>query len=737
MNIVIADDSASTVKNLSRSLATISGMVVVATASAEQEAVEFILRKRPDVVLLDMMLAPGSGLSVLRQIRAAGAGCRVLIMTNHAYDGYREECLTAGADGFFDKTKEIPQLLERLAAWLPPSPTNEAQRLRALHEINILDTPEEETFDQIAQLAARLLDAPMALISLVDARRQWFKAQVGLQTRETSRSVAFCAHAIQQSDLFEVCDATRDSRFADNPLVRGEPHMRAYLGAPLVLPGGEAIGTLCVADRRARDFDDVQRMTLRILSRTVVNELVLRRRLVELEQEIVHRREAEARIMHLATRDPLTGLPNRAALVDRLKQGIKIAGRDQHRLGFLFLDLDRFKLINDALGHDVGDVLLQQVGERLSATLRDADAVARLGGDEFAVILQKIEELEDAEVVAAKLIQALRAPVMARGHQLIVECSIGMAVYPDHGQESETLLRHADLAMYQAKKLEGGQCCLYSPTLNEQAVERMTLEQDLRRALANGELVVHFQPQISLADGDISGAEALVRWKHPRLGLLGSDRFVPLAEETGLIWELGQQVMDLALRQVARWHEAGLLLPRIAVNVSPSQLRSDLADSVAYLLKKHALPAQCLELEITESGLTADGPQVRELLLRLREIGVNLSVDDFGVGYSSLALLRHLPLTTLKIDRSFVTELPHNQQDLAIVDAMVKLSRSLHLRVVAEGVEAEAQIGVLRLLGCDDMQGYHLCRPLDTDACTAWLGNCRRRFGPRPPPENR
>ncbi len=401
-------------------------------------------------------------------------------------------------------------------------------------------------------------------------------------------------------------------------------------------------------------------------------------------------------------------------------------------MGFLFIDLDRFKLINDTLGHDVGDGLLQQVGERLSNALRDSDAVARLGGDEFAVILQKIEDPEDAELVAAKLIQALRAPIVVRGHQLNVECSIGMAVYPEHGEESEILLRHADLAMYQAKKSGGNQCWLYSPTMNERAVERMTLEQDLRQALTSDELVVHYQPQVTLAGSAISGLEALVRWQHPRLGLLGPDRFIPLAEETGLIWELGQKVLGMALAQAKAWHGAGLPLPRIAVNVSPAQLRPELSQVVARLLHQHDFPAECLELEITESGLTADGPQVLDLLLRLRDLGVSLSVDDFGVGYSSLALLRHLPLTTLKIDRSFVTELPYNRQDLAIVDTVVKLSRSLNLRVVAEGVEQEAQSDILHELGCDDIQGYHISRPMDIEACGAWIGAAHRRFAPMP-----
>lgn len=721
MNIVVVEDSSLVLDKLIEILGSYPGLHVTGHARGEEEACTLIAASRPDVVLLDLTLAPGSGLNVLKRIRAAGHGTRVLVLTNQPVDPYRQLCLDAGADGFFEKCCDLAELLAQLASWMPPLPVNEKQRQRALDRLHILDTPEEEAFDAIARLAAAVVDVPIALVSLVDANRQWFKSRVGIDVCETSRSTAFCAHAIVGGDLLEIEDACRDPRFADNPLVRGEPHIRFYAGMPLVLPGGEAIGTLCVIDQVPRRLDATQRMVLEVLARNVVTELELRQRILELEAEVVRRHEAEVRIMHLATRDPLTGLPNRAALMDRLHQGLKTANRDLGQLAVLFMDLDRFKLINDTLGHDIGDALLQVTAERLSHVLRESDTVARLGGDEFALILPALHHATEAELIARKVIAAIEQPMTLNGHTVQVGCSIGLAVYPEHGDSADTLLRHADLSMYQAKELGGNQYQLFSEHMNTRAVERMMLESELRNAIENGELELYYQPQVRLSDDALTGLEALVRWNHPRLGLLAPDRFIPLAEDTGLIWELGLSVLEMAIAQVAAWSREGLDVPRVAVNVSPAQLREGLAGAVADALGRHGVAAGRIELELTESALTADGPAVIGLLQTLRNMGLAIAVDDFGVGYSSLALLRRLPITTLKIDRSFVSDLASNNQDVAIVEAVITMANSMGLRTVAEGVEEGAQNVALRVLGCDDAQGYLYSKPAKASVATTWL----------------
>ncbi|OYX29543.1 MAG: response regulator receiver protein [Hydrogenophilales bacterium 32-62-9] len=721
MKIVVVEDSSLVLDNLIEILSSYPGLSVIGHARGEDEAYALILSSTPDVVLLDLELSPGSGIKLLKRIRAAGLPTRVLVFTNQPADPYQKLCLEAGADAYFEKSGDLNDLLLRLAQWMPPLPINEKLRLRALNRLDILDTPDEAVFSAITRLAAAVVEAPIALISLVDAERQWFKARVGLDIRETSRTVSFCAHALVNGELLEIEDASLDERFADNPVVRGEAGIRFYAGMPLVLPGGEVVGTLCVVDRVPRKLNATQRMTLEVLARNVVTELELRDRIRVLETEVALRHEAEIRIMHLATRDPLTGLPNRAALMDRLQHGLKSAKRDQTQLGVLFLDLDRFKWTNDTLGHDVGDALLQVIAERLTALLRESDTVARLGGDEFAILLPALHHADEAVQVAQKIINAIAQPMNLKGHSVQVGCSAGVAVYPLQGETEDTLLRHADLSMYHAKELGGNQYQVFSDEMNVRALERMTLETDLRLAIESGQLEMYYQPQVRLVDQELTGLEALVRWNHPRLGFLPPDRFIPLAEDSGLIWALGLEVLDQAVAQIAEWMRQGLQVPRVAVNVSPAQLRDGLLDAVVATLRKHDVPAAMLELELTESALTSDGPAVLGLLQSLRDMGVAIAVDDFGVGYSSLALLRRLPITTLKIDRSFVSELASNHQDIAIVEAVITMANSMGLRTVAEGVEEQAQDVALRVLGCNDAQGYLYSKPAAVAVATSWL----------------
>jgi diguanylate cyclase len=436
-------------------------------------------------------------------------------------------------------------------------------------------------------------------------------------------------------------------------------------------------------------------------------------------------------IQRQALSDALTGLPNRTLLRDRIGQAIRQADRELVPAALLLIDLDRFKEINDTLGHDLGDQLLVQVGRRLSATLRQVDTVARLGGDEFAVLLPRVETADGALTVARKLQSSLEEPFALDGLTLDVEASIGVALYPDHGRDPEELLQHADIAMYTAKELHAG-FVTFDPRQDQHSPRRLALLGELRRALEHRQLLLHYQPKVDAHSGRVLGAEALVRWQHPEHGRISPDEFIPLAERTGIIGPLTSYVMDAALRQCRQWHQAGHELS-VAVNVSArSLLDLHFPDEVGALLARHQVPAELLVVELTESAIMADPVRALEVVGRLNAMGVQLSIDDFGTGYSSLAYLRSLPVHELKIDRSFVSKMISDASDAVIVHSTVDLGRNLGLRVVAEGVEDALTLQQLGLLGCHAVQGYHISRPISADDLMTWVNE--RAAGPAPPP---
>jgi diguanylate cyclase len=423
---------------------------------------------------------------------------------------------------------------------------------------------------------------------------------------------------------------------------------------------------------------------------------------------------------HQATHDDLTGLPNRTLLRDRIAQATRQADRELVPAALLLLDLDRFKEVNDTLGHHYGDQLLIQVGQRLQAALRDVDTVARLGGDEFAVLLPRIETAEGAVAVARKLQAALEEPFVLEGLSLDMEASIGLAVYPEHGSDPDELLQHADIAMYVAKETHAG-FVLFDPTQDQHSPRRLALLGELRRAIDQQQLVLHYQPKVDAHSGAVLGVEALVRWQHPALGLLPPNDFIPLAERTGLIGPLTRYVLDAALHQCHWWRQTGHELA-VAVNVSArSLLDLHFPDQVAGLLARWELPARLLLVEITESTIMADPTHALEILGRLNMMGVQVAIDDFGTGYSSMAHLKTLPVHELKVDRSFVSQMTSSTSDAVIVRSTVDLGRNLGLRVVAEGVEDLATWQELDALGCDAIQGYYTSRPMPPNDLIAWL----------------
>jgi diguanylate cyclase (GGDEF)-like protein/PAS domain S-box-containing protein len=443
-------------------------------------------------------------------------------------------------------------------------------------------------------------------------------------------------------------------------------------------------------------------------------------------QDVSERKRSEEQIQFHAYHDALTGLPNRLLLQDRLTQALAYAQRRRGTLALLFLDLDQFKLVNDSLGHAVGDRLLRAVGERLRDAVRVEDTVARVGGDEFLVLLPHLASSDDAPPMAEKLLASLVTPFLVDGHELFVTASIGVALFPGDGRDPETLLRNADTAMYFAKESGRNNYQLCTRALTARAVERVSLERELRRALERGELFLVYQPQLHLATGRVVGAEALVRWQHPQRGLVLPATFIPVAEESRLIVPLGAWVLDHACRQLRGWRDAGFDNLRLSVNLSGRQLpQQDLTTMVKGALLTHGIPPELLELEITESVAMQNVEWTQGLLRALRRLGVRLAIDDFGTGHSSLGYLRHFPLSTLKIDRSFVEDIGRDPIDESIVRAVITLGHSVRLTVVAEGIGNEQQLTFLREAGCDEGQGYLFSEPLAADELAEQLAGDR------------
>ena len=435
---------------------------------------------------------------------------------------------------------------------------------------------------------------------------------------------------------------------------------------------------------------------------------VMRARILRSNQELI---DALGTIQEMATHDSLTGLRNRLSIGDALEHAVNKGRRTGDSHAVLFIDLDGFKPVNDTLGHAAGDHLLREIAHRLRSRVRESDIVARLGGDEFVVMVDPVIDRQGLRALAAKLLAVIGEPVALHGGDVTVTASIGIAVFPDDGNEATTLLANADIAMYRAKELGRNRVCEYTPDLGENLVERFELERGMRDALRNGEFVLHYQPKVEFASGCMLGVEALIRWVHPALGMIGPDRFVPIAESNNFIVPLGRWVIEQACRQASAWRQAGLPRIPIAVNLSTNQLVDPtIIDFVSTTLRATGADPAMIEFEITETSLMTNMADTIPILEALRGLGVRLAIDDFGTGYSSLSYLKELPVDVLKIDRTFVRHLPHNRDDLAITRAVIAMAHGLSMKVVAEGVEAQPQFDSLNAEGCDQFQGFY-CRP--------------------------
>lgn len=653
------------------------------------------------------------------------------------------------------------------------SSAHETLRLAKLQDYNILDTPSESAYDDIAKLAAHICQTPVALVSLVDAKRQWFKSSVGLDESETPRNVAFCSHTVQRKAVMVVEDTCQSLLFKDNPLVLGPPNIRFYAGAPLITPDGYAMGSLCVIDYKPRTLSTEQLEGLKRLSRQVVAQMELSykatqlhsysehlearvkertskltvalQRLLKAQSMLVKR---EAALRHSSLHDPLTGLPNRSYFLQRLSQAIQLNSRQpSHLYAVLFIDLDNFKPVNDALGHEVGDLLLQHVAKQIKQMLRSSDLVARLGGDEFAVLLDDIPDEEQVISAVKRLQERLQEPFVFGDRKVFVGASIGITFSSAGYREPEAALRDADAAMYSAKAqtkqimkaqlkaqrsqqvsesspillqdegpVLGQKFVVFDADMRGKAEAKATLKEELRGALAENQFRLYYQPIFNIKTRTISGFEVLLRWHHPARGCLSASRFIEVAEELGIVRELCSQTIQTACKQLRAWRShSGYETLSLHVNLSLLQLRTpELVSLWQSGLKTYQVPSSAFQLEIDEQVLLSSDPSITTVLQNLRAEGFGLCVDDFGQGHSSLSRLHQLEVSTLKIDKAFVEEID-TPGGLDIVKTIVNLGHSANTAVIAEGIENAQQLQVMKSLGCNLCQGFWLSEALSAE----------------------
>ncbi|MBI1396644.1 MAG: EAL domain-containing protein [Betaproteobacteria bacterium] len=690
---LIVDDDPTIRLIAARTLAT-SGLRTVAAADGER-GLEAFQKERPDVVLMDVMMPGIDGYEAVRALRASTAGRHVPILMltglddlesiNRAYD--------AGATDFISKPINWAVLGHRVRYML-----RSAETFEALVENQALLSSAQ----QVARLGSWRWD-------LVTDRTQW--------SEETYRILGYRPGEVVPG--------------LDTLIARIHPDEAEEVRAEMLAlrKTGEAtelIHRLALGDGSTR-YVRIHTDVVRAPTGEPLHALGA-------IQDISENKAAEQRIHQLAYFDRLTQLPNRIRFVQNLSDALEQARRTGKMVAILSLDLDQFKRINDTLGHGVGDKLLTSVAQRLRDTIRSRDTLirlssgedvnlARLGGDEFCILLREMSSFQDAAKVARRVVDHLQRPIEIEGHELFVTTSIGIALFPLDGDDADTLIRNADAAMYFAKSQGRNNYQFYGKEMNSRAVERVTLESRLRRALERDEFRLYYQPKLDLRSGRIAGVEALIRWQHPERGMIAPAEFIPIAEESGLIIPIGEWVILEAASQARRWLQAGLPPLHVAVNIAGSHFQqAAFTDNLARVLKDTRLEPGLLELEVTESMLMDERSATLKTLTRLKSMGLRLSIDDFGTGYSSLAYLKRFPVDALKVDRSFVKDMPGADDDAAITSAIIAMAHSLRLQVVAEGVETGEQLDFLKTRGCEFVQGYLISRPVPANEIERMFG---------------
>ena len=684
--ILVVDDDAGG-RRLTRATLTKAGFHVI-EASDGQKALDAMRGELPDLVLMDVSMPVMDGFTACAELRRLPGGGRIPVVMMTGLEDVQsiDRAFEVGATDFITKPINWTILAHRVRYMLRASAAindlkQNQRRLSNAQRIGVMgdwewDVPNDQIIssEQAWRIFGR--DPATGMIGF-----EGFVANAHAEDIDSLR-LAF-KRAVESGDAFAI-----DHRIAHPD------------------------GTLHHVHQQVE-----------VVERDAAGRAV---RLAGAVHDITRHKDAEEQIRMLAYYDPLTGLPNRLLFTQQLNKAIASAECSQQQIAVMFVDLDNFKRVNDTLGHGAGDELLRAVSARLAGLLRGHDSVARLaaeahdrsiarlGGDEFIVLLGDLKCSADASSVARRLVAALAEPVLVQHKEIFVGGSVGVAIYPDDGTDADTLLMNADTAMYRAKETGRGRFQFYNRSMNERALDRLMMESMLRRALERDEFVLHFQPRVDVGSGRIVGAEALIRWMHPERGLIMPNEFIPLVEDSGLVIRLGEWVIDAACRQNAAWHAAGMPPVPVAVNLASTHLRErGLPDLVGRVIQRYSLPASALEIEVTESILLVEPELSLQVAARLESMGVRLSIDDFGTGYSSLSYLKRLPIKSLKIDRSFVRDLATDPDDAAIITAIIAMAHGLKLKVVAEGVETEAQLAFLRARGCDEYQGFLMSRPLE------------------------
>lgn len=687
--IVILDDRVTNRNIFAKLAASIEEGVEVETFGDPVKALARLETVTPDLVITDFKMPRMDGAEFIRRFRDL-PGCAdvpVIALTVYEERSFRLKTLEAGATDFLLSPVDHHEFLTRARNLL-------RMRKQALLIKSRAFTLERELLDSERSREALLRDSRERLAQVIDT----MPARISAYDRE-GRCVFINAFKAGLAGL----DA-RDAVGRSAVEILGEERgRRSQALDQLVFRSGQPLPSfeeeLVDLDGRTRVFLTTK-SPLRDSAGEVTNVLTT-------SLDITDRKQAESHLAHLAHHDTLTGLPNRILLHDRVRREIARARRGDRFFALHLLDLDRFKGVNDVLGHHVGDQLLKHVAARLTEAVRETDTVARLGGDEFAVLQTDVTRPEDAFCLARRIIDLVSDPCRVEGREIVTSTSVGIAIHPTDGTDVDELLKSADLAMYRAKAGGRNTYRLFSADMDRAAREEGVLEADLRRALAKGEFVLHYQPQIDLRTGRVIGAEALIRWNRPGRGLVGPGEFLPLAEENGLIIPINEWVIAEACREAQGWARAGLPPLRIAVNLSPIQFRKqDMHALVTSILAETGLDPRLLELELTETILMQDTTAAAACISSLREVGVSFSIDDFGTGYSSLAYVKNFPVDRLKIDQCFIRNLRHDPNDVAIVRAMINLGHSLGIEVIAEGVDNAETVALLRAEGCDEVQGF-------------------------------
>ena len=688
--LVVDDDMTS--RKLMRKTLLREGFEVIEAENGEQALLVFD-QQRPDIVLLDVEMPIMNGFTACEKLRQRPhadhlpvlmvTGLDDIASVNKAYD--------SGATDFITKPINWPILGHRIRYMLRSSKTMEdlAYTVQELHNsrIRLINA------QRIAQLGNWEIDTRTLAMSWSD---EVYRI-LGVEQEHMVPSLSAFISLIHEEDREQV---------------------RHWFSLTLKTGGGHSINHRVVSPqgRLCNVYQQVEAVIDPDGNVTQLHGTL---------QDITERQKIEDKIRELAYYDSLTGLPNRESFMMHVDQSIKSASRHKHELAALFMDLDNFKRINDTLGHTIGDLLLKVIAERLQDCLRCSDVVSheaenvsthmvsRFGGDEFTLLLTEIHSSDDAAIVSQRIMESLMRPLNLSGHEVVVTPTIGIAVYPEDGENAETLFRNADTAMYAAKRNGKNQFQFYNKTMNENARERLTMESQLRNALENKELSLHYQPQLELTNGHVIGVEALLRWHNKNLGNVPPETFIPIAEDSGLIIPIGKWVLRAACSQIKAWQDTGVPIERVAVNISVRQfMHSGFLELVKQIIVDTGLNPESLELEITESLLMQDIENAIHLLRELKAVGIQIAIDDFGTGYSSLSYLKRYPIDRLKVDKAFVQDITTNLQDAAITKAVIAMANNMDLRVIAEGVETEDQLNYLKDEHCHEVQGYYLSKPI-------------------------